>query len=428
MRLILALLAVVSCTMAAVHEVHLTKIESQRTKMMRQGTWSRYIKMKNARRVAIKRQMGSFATVVPQSVNDYEDEEYIGNITIGTPEQQFQVILDTGSSNLWIPDSTCGQVHENCQDQNCKGGGIVCEVMCNDQSCCGGGNVNACQGKNSFTSSKSSTYQKNGKHCCLFYQYGTGSAVGFLGEDTVRFGGIGTNQLVVPNTVFGQATSLAAFFADQPIDGILGLAFPTIAVDGVTPPFFNAVDQGLVDQPIFTVFLEHVGAQDNVYGGVYTYGGLDTKNCGPVLAYQPLSSATYYQFKLDSVASGSYASSKGWQAISDTGTSLLAAPTSIANSIAQANGATYDAEDEVYFIDCNAKPSLDLTIGGNKYTINAANFVIPSGDGRCLLAIFGTNTFGFGPAWILGDPFIRQYCNVYDVGQQRIGFANSLQK
>ncbi|PIO55305.1 eukaryotic aspartyl protease, partial [Teladorsagia circumcincta] len=170
--------------------------------------------------------------------------------------------------------------------------------------------------------------------------YGTGAAVGFLGEDTVRFGGVGSNQLAVPNTVFGQATSLAAFFADQPIDGILGLAFKTIAVDGVTPVFINAVDQGLVDQPIFTVFLEHVGAQDNVYGGVYTYGGLDTTNCGPVLAYQPLSSATYYQFKLSGVASGTYSSTKGWQAISDTGTSLLAAPTSIASAIADANGAT----------------------------------------------------------------------------------------
>ncbi|KAK6036754.1 hypothetical protein COOONC_25741 [Cooperia oncophora] len=80
--------------------------------------------------------------------------------------------------------------------------------------------------------------------------------------------------------------------------------------------------------------------QDNVYGGVYTYGGLDTANCGPVLAYQPLSSATYYQFKLDAVASSTYSSTKGWQAISDTGTSLLAAPTSIASAIADANGAT----------------------------------------------------------------------------------------
>ncbi|ETN85268.1 eukaryotic aspartyl protease [Necator americanus] len=412
--------------MAALYQVHLTKIESQRTKMMRKGLWSRYIKMKNVKRIAMERKMGGLAKVILQNVNDYEDEEYIGNITIGTPEQQFQVILDTGSSNLWIPDMTCGQIHENCNDLNCKGGGIICEALCNDQSCCGGGNVNACQGKNSFNSSKSSTYKANGQHFSI--QYGTGSAVGFLGQDTVRFGGIGSQQLSVPNTVFGQATSLAAFFADQPIDGILGLAFPSIAVDGVTPPFYNAVQQGLVDQPIFTVFLRHVGDQDNVPGGVYTYGGLDDQNCGPVLAYQPLSSATYYQFKLDSVSSSTYSSSKGWQAISDTGTSLMAAPSSIASSIAEANGATYDSEDEVYFIDCNAKASLVLVIGGNTYTINTANLIIPSGDGRCLLAIFGMNTFGFGPAWILGDPFIRQYCNIYDVGQERVGFANSLQE
>ncbi|KAK5964415.1 Eukaryotic aspartyl protease [Trichostrongylus colubriformis] len=128
-------------------------------------------------------------------------------------------------------------------------------------------------------------------------QYGTGSASGFLGADTVRFGSPGTTQLVVPNTVFGQATHLAPFFAGQPIDGILGLAFKSIAVDGVTPPFMHAVELGLVDQPVFTVFMKHVGEQVNVNGGVYTYGGIDTTNCGGVIAYERLSSATYWQFK-----------------------------------------------------------------------------------------------------------------------------------
>lgn len=32
-----------------------------------------------------------------------------------------------------------------------------------------------------------------------------------------------------------------------------------------------------------------------------------------------------------------------------------------------------------------------------------------------------------GPSWILGDPFIRQYCQIYDVGNKRMGFAPSLQ-
>ena len=47
--------------------------------------------------------------VVSQPANDYDDLEYVSNITVGTPMQQFVIVLDTGSSNLWIPDSTCGR-------------------------------------------------------------------------------------------------------------------------------------------------------------------------------------------------------------------------------------------------------------------------------------------------------------------------------
>lgn len=53
---------------------------------------------------------------------------------------------------------------------------------------------------------------------------------------------------------------------------------------------------------------------------------------------------------------------------------------------------------------------------------------LQSGDDKnpCILALFEFDSGGFGPSWILGDPFIRAYCNTYDVGAKRIGFSLAL--
>jgi hypothetical protein len=382
---ILLLVAFVSLASAGVFQMELHRIESRMTKMIKAGTWAEYLKLKEFSR-------HSNRAVVSQPVNDYDDLEYLGNITIGSNNnQQFVVVLDTGSANLWIPDTTCAA---------------------------------SCNGKRKFISSQSQTYTRDGQAWSI--TYGTGSARGFLGIDTVRFGGVGTQQLVVPTTKFGQATTIAAFFAQDPIDGILGLAFQSLAVDNVVPPLINAINQGLLTQPIFTVYLQRKGGAENVRGGIFTYGGLDTANCGAVIAYEPLSSATYFQFRMTTIAVGTFTSSTGWEVISDTGTSFIGGIPATVRSMATAVGATFDSPNGIYAMSCNANtPDVIITIGGRQYRITKADYIVDVGygNGQCAFAIFPFDSAGFSVQWILGDPFIRPFCNIYDLGQRRIGFA-----
>lgn len=384
----LLLLALVGLATAAFTQHKLTRRPSRRERMRQSGELEAYIQYKEMLRTSNLETHGD-------GVLDYGDFEYVGNITIGTPDQTFVVVLDTGSSNLWIPGPTCTPT-------------AVCKPHAR------------------FDSSKSSTFVKNGKTFTI--QYGSGNAAGVLGQDTVRFGGVGEDQLVVPTTTFGIANEMSNDFKTDPADGILGLAFTSLAVDRVTPPLINAMEQGLLDQNLFTVWLEHEGSKRGVGGGVFTYGSIDTVNCGPVIAYQPLSSATYWEFKAGGFSLGSFSDSKTYSVISDTGTSFIGGTKATIDGLAKAAGATYHTLTAEYTIDCNANPGpLNIVIGSNTYSIDPANYIVNTG-GKCYMAIFTFNSGGFGPSWILGDPLIRQYCNIYDMGNKRIGFAPSLQK
>ncbi|NWX23820.1 PEPA protein, partial [Aegotheles bennettii] len=145
--------------------------------------------------------------------------EYFGAISIGTPGQKFIVVFDTGSSNLWVPSVYCSPAKPAV------------------------GNHPRFNPANSYTFVSTND--------TLEISYGTGSMTGVLGFDVLNVANI-----EVLNQIFGLAeTEPGDYFYYAPFDGILGLAFPSIASSGATPVFDNMMQQHLVDKHLFSVFL-----------------------------------------------------------------------------------------------------------------------------------------------------------------------------
>ena len=242
---------------------------------------------------------------------------------------------------------------------------------------------------------------------------------------------------MIPNTTFAQCYDFDKSMVNPAItmDGILGLAWQNISINNVVPPFMNAVAQNLVPKPLFSVYMETASdtEADAPVGGVYTFGDLDTVNCGPVIDWVPLFNETWWEITIDNCTiSNTNVSTSPSQVVSDTGTSLLVGDKKLVKKVAAAAGATYYAQAGVYIIKCDAVyDPISFFINGKMYNITNSYLTLDVGINQDNWCLFGAAPMAglkdqLGLDWILGDPFIRAFCQFYDVGNQRLGLAQPL--
>jgi len=321
-------------------------------------------------------------------VDNFLNAQYFSEISIGTPPQSFKVVLDTGSSNLWVPSSQCSSI--------------------------------ACFLHSKYDSSSSSTYQKNGTEFEI--RYGSGSLSGFVSKDTLQIG-----DLKVEGQDFAEATNEPGLaFAFGRFDGILGLGYDTISVNKMVPPFYHMINQKLVDEPVFAFYLGDANKDGD--NSVATFGGIDESHYTGELIKIPLRRKAYWEVELNSIALGNnVAELENTGVILDTGTSLIALPSTMAELLNKEIGATKGFTGQ-YSVECDKRdslPDLTFTLGGHKFTIGPHDYILEV-QGSCISSFMGMDfPEPVGPLAILGDAFLRRWYSVYDVGNNAVGLAKA---
>ncbi|KAJ6588105.1 acid protease [Mycena capillaripes] len=313
-----------------------------------------------------------------------DDEEWAGTISVGTPAQKFLIDFDTGSSDLWIPSSSCTS--------------------------------STCSSKSKYKASSSSTSSK--KTGTFSIQYGDGSTVsGPVYSETVTVA-----KVAVTKQYFSPVTTLSASFKDDPIDGILGLAFPAISNLNKNPFFVNANADGDVDANQFGFYLASSGSElflggtnEDLYTGDIEFNSVD-------------SSGGFWQATGAKALVGSSSAVTGFQTIIDSGTTLMYGPPAAVKKVfAKVSGSkVFDSTNGYYSYPCATPPKISFNWGGQNWAISADNLNLgqtETGSKDCVASL-AAQDLGLGTdVWLLGDAFMKNVYTVFDFDQEAVGFA-----
>jgi len=339
-----------------------------------------------------KRKRASATNLV---VNQNADSSFYGSLAIGTPPVSFDVILDTGSSDLWVAESHCVD----------------------------------CRRSPTFDAASSSSFINLTTPFNIVY--GSGQARGALGQDVIEMAGFS-----VSNQVFGVCDAISQGLLSNPVSGLVGLAWQQIANSGAVPFWQTLAGSGQWDQPLMafqlTRFSNDSQAKTLEPGGSFTMGFTNNTLYTGDIDFQniPSGQVSYWILPLTGMTvQGNNvpmpSGSASFAAI-DTGTTLVGGPQSaIAALYAQIPGsAPASGNFEGYYTyPCDTAVTVSLSFGGNSWPISPDDFKMTESEGQCVGAFFQLTTGNSAPSWIIGDTFLKNVYSVFRFNPPSVGFA-----
>ncbi|WWC72882.1 uncharacterized protein I206_106846 [Kwoniella pini CBS 10737] len=330
------------------------------------------------------------------------DASYSGQVSIGTPAQDFLLIMDTGSSDLWVAGSSC-------------------------QS-------SSCTGVSTFNSGDSTSYATS--NAAFNISYGSGDADGYLATDSVSLAGF-----TVTGQTFAVVTSTTAQLISAPLSGLMGLAWKSIAASGATPFWQALAASGSWTDSEMGFYLaryrgDNYASSVESEGGQLTLGGTNTSTYTGAINYISIDSddLDYWRIPAQAVTvQGSQVSiGNSPSAAIDTGTTLIGVPTTVAQAIyAQIpNSAALPASsgyEGYYQYPCSTTVNVTIQFGGLSYAISNADMNLGSftrDSSMCTGAFFAMDLSSQSPIqWIVGASFLKNVYSGFRYNPAAIGFA-----
>lgn len=395
---------------------------------------------------------------------------YSVDLEVGTPPQNVTVLVDTGSSDLWIMGSDNPYCSSNSmgssrrrvidkRDDSSSSGSLINDInpfgwltgtgsaIGPTATGLGGGSGTAtqsvpaseatmdCQQYGTFSTSGSSTFRSNNTYFSISYGDGT-FASGTFGTDVLDLSDLNVTGL-----------SFAVANETNSTMGVLGIGLPELEVTYSGSTASHSGKAYKYDN--FPIVLKNSGAiKSNTYSlylndsdamhGTILFGAVDhSKYTGTLytipivntLSASGFSSPIQFDVTIngigisDSGSSNKTLTTTKIPALLDSGTTLTYLPQTVVSMIATELGAHYSSRIGYYVLDCPSDDSMEIVFDFGGFHINAplSSFILSTGT-TCLLGIIPTSD---DTGTILGDSFLTNAYVVYDLENLEISMAQA---